>query len=66
MSEENIHIRHAPSSNKTGRLKVYCGAKLSGLEWHFTDSDHAILSIEQNSLIEPCKDCIKEIKRILK
>jgi hypothetical protein len=62
------HIRHAPASNeRKGKESVsYCGKVFSDSEWYFVDADHAILTIQQKSFIEPCTECIKEIKRILK
>jgi hypothetical protein len=43
----------------------YCGVRISQLEWYFEDASHAILAIEQHSLIEPCEKCLKRIKEII-
>ena len=63
------HVIHAPSSQGLNKYESfsYCGKLFHhDNEFHFKDADHAILTIEQGSFIQPCKECIKEIKRILK
>lgn len=41
---------------------LWCGRKSGGsLEWAFNDANHVALAIEQDSLVSPCKCCIKAV-----
>ena len=42
-------------------VETWCGRSPKFAEWLFQDAQHAILSIEQGSLNQPCKLCIKAI-----
>lgn len=42
-------------------VETWCGHSPKFAEWLFQDAQHAILSIEQGSLNQPCKRCIKVI-----
>jgi hypothetical protein len=65
---EKRHIVHPINSSKCTNewdSVSYCGAELSLMDMYFQDASHAILAIEQRSLIEPCEKCLKRIKEIL-
>lgn len=42
-------------------VEIWCGYTPKSSDWLFQDAQHAILSIEQESRIQPCKRCIKAI-----
>ena len=42
-------------------VETWCGYVPQFSDWLFQDAQHAILSIEQESRIQPCKRCIKAI-----
>lgn len=42
-------------------VETWCGHIPKFAEWLFQDAQHAILSIEQGLLNQPCKQCIKAI-----
>lgn len=42
-------------------IEIWCGHSPKFAEWLFQDAQHAILSIEQESRIQPCKRCLKAI-----
>lgn len=42
-------------------IQTWCGAQLETFDWTFMDAQHALLSIEQGSLIVPCKNCLAVI-----
>lgn len=42
-------------------IETWCGHAPQFSDWLFQDAQHAILSIEQESRIQPCKRCIKAI-----
>ena len=42
-------------------IETWCGYAPQFSDWLFRDAQHAILGIEQESRIQPCKRCIKAI-----
>lgn len=50
---------------KLVKPKAWCGHDVDSTEWVFSDSQHAILSIEQGSMIEPCKKCLAAISKVI-
>ncbi|QGZ13272.1 hypothetical protein PP410_gp55 [Vibrio phage NF] len=46
---------------------IWCGVDAGklGFDFVFQDAQHALLSIEQGQLVRPCKNCLKEIKRLI-
>lgn len=48
---------------KRYEIITWCGAKPQ--PWMFQDAQHAIISIEKDSYVLPCKNCIKAILRVL-
>ena len=44
---------------------TYCGYKLKSFDWYFTNAQHAICAMEQNTNIEPCKKCTNAIIKII-
>lgn len=43
----------------------WCGKSLAAMEWKFQDAQHAILSVEQNSLVVPCSKCMENIAKVV-
>ncbi len=60
--ENKNHIRRPDESAKN---KSYCGIALTSFDWCFQNVDHALLTIEQEGSIAPCKDCLESIQRII-
>ncbi|MGM5670077.1 hypothetical protein [Enterobacter cloacae] len=56
------HIIKFPLENN--KKESWCGAVISPTEWAFEDAQHALLSIEQGSLVQPCKECLKAIVKV--
>lgn len=50
------------------RRIFWCGVDASkvGFDFTFTDAQHAILSIEQGSLVVPCEQCLNAIVEVIK
>lgn len=46
--------------------ETWCGAQLETFDWTFMDAQHALLSIEQGSLVEPCDKCLAAIIKTAK
>ena len=44
---------------------TYCGYKLQPCDWYFTDAQHAICAMEQNTSIVPCKKCTDAMINII-
>ncbi|MDF3570895.1 hypothetical protein [Enterobacter cloacae] len=44
--------------------ETWCGHKPQFSDWLFQDAQHALLSIEQGSLLVPCKKCLKAIVKV--
>jgi hypothetical protein len=40
---------------------AYCGAKISWFDWHLQDIEHAKSCVEQDTRIQPCPKCWKQI-----
>lgn len=40
---------------------TWCGGKVEWADWLFQDAQHALLSVEQCSSLEPCGECMKAI-----
>lgn len=47
-------------------IETWCGHAPQFSDWLFQDSQHALLSIEQGSLIVPCKNCLAAIIKTAK
>lgn len=45
-------------------IETWCGYAPQFSDWLFQDAQHAILSVEHESLNQPCKRCIKAIIKI--
>ena len=45
--------------------ETWCGHQPQSADWLFQDAQHALLSIEQCSSVEPCKECLKAIVRVV-
>lgn len=56
------HIIKFPLENN--KKDSWCGAVISPTEWALEDAQHALLSIEQGSLVQPCKECLKAIVKV--
>ena len=39
----------------------FCGAHMNVGEWHFVDEDHAMVWVELDTTVQPCKQCYKII-----
>ncbi|EBD4403630.1 hypothetical protein CU481_12100 [Salmonella enterica] len=42
-------------------IETWCGHRPGSSEWLFQDAQHALLSIEQGTLLVPCKNCLAAI-----
>ena len=54
MKEWEKHIRK-------NRDQAYCGAVI-GFVWVFVDEEHARMSMEKESRLHPCPDCLKVLE----
>ncbi|EOW7592847.1 hypothetical protein ACOE72_000784 [Escherichia coli] len=43
------------------QVETWCGHQPIQFEWLFQDAQHALLSIEQGTLLVPCKNCLAAI-----
>lgn len=44
---------------------TYCEYQLNPLDFYFTSAEHAILAMEQNTFVEPCKKYTNSIIKII-
>ncbi len=44
--------------------QYYCGATPEWHEWSFQDKQHALNSVDQDSLLQPCTSCIEIINQL--
>ncbi len=42
-------------------IETWCGHRPGSFEWLFQDAQHALLSIEQGTLLVPCNNCLAAI-----
>lgn len=62
LREAEKHIKQNHEDRKT---LSWCGANLTSMDWTFQSIDHAVLSIQNGTLIFPCRKCVKKIQEIL-
>lgn len=42
----------------------WCGTRVSASEWTFVDATHVLMSLQQESSIAPCPDCVLAIASV--
>jgi hypothetical protein len=45
---------------------AFCGQLLTSLDWAFVDYEHAALSIEQETYIQPCQRCVDKAREMMR
>jgi len=65
MKEYEKHIISEGVFIQSSRVFSHCGKEINDI-WSFQNVEHALLSIEDESRVVPCKKCIKEILKIFK
>lgn len=58
LKEWQRHIRHPHADHVNTAL---CGVAVSQWDKPFEDVDHAFLSLQQESRLQPCPDCAKVV-----
>jgi hypothetical protein len=61
-TEYQHHIRHTHADMETSS---WCGQQLSRSDWTFQNIDHAIYAIQQDTLQQPCPECLAVIRKTL-
>lgn len=46
--------------------ETWCGSQLETFDWYFVDAHHALLAVDKNSSVSPCKKCLAAIIKTAK